>query len=255
MKTLQKVGSIVLAAAVLAPAFVGATTTCNNGGQIWVSKYILINNMWNAGCDTSGWECIWNSTSGSPLYWGTSYNWHTGCSKYQVKAYPSAVSGWFWGTWSSGSGLPVRIWDNHNVYTTGNYTISNPGIQDVSYDCWFHTSSSGGTPSQEMMIWVGAYNGAGPSPDGIRNWTNRGLAYDPDRDFLRYTDETVNHWNKIERPGVLLENGHVAYFTFAVIDVPKDQELPNDRHGSKVIVVPFDGVSLDRDLQPAAFPR
>jgi hypothetical protein len=87
------------------------------------------------------------------------------------------------------------------------------------------------------------------STDGINNWTNRGLAYDPKADFLRYKDGTVNHWNKIERPNVFLVNGHVAYFTFAVIDVPKEDDLGNDGHGSKVIVVPFDGAALDRDLQ------
>jgi hypothetical protein len=87
------------------------------------------------------------------------------------------------------------------------------------------------------------------STDGISNWTNRGLAYDPTTDFTHYTDGTVNHWNNIERPGVFLENGHVAYFTFAVLDVPKAQEFPNDNHGSKVIVVPFDGVTFDRDME------
>ncbi len=87
------------------------------------------------------------------------------------------------------------------------------------------------------------------SVDGIHNWKFRGLAYDPTKDFVRYTDGTVNHWEKMERPGVLLENGHVTAFTFAVLDVPKDQELGNDAHGSKVIVVPFDGAALDRDLQ------
>jgi hypothetical protein len=87
------------------------------------------------------------------------------------------------------------------------------------------------------------------SPDGINNWVNRGLAYDPDKDFIRYSNGTVNHWNKIERPNVYLENGHVAYFTFAVLDVPKEQELPNDNHGSKVIVVPFAGVAFDKDMQ------
>jgi lysophospholipase L1-like esterase len=87
------------------------------------------------------------------------------------------------------------------------------------------------------------------SIDGIHNWIFRGLAYDPTTDFLRYTDGTVNHWDKMERPGVVLENGHVTHFTFAVLDVPKDQELGNDTHGSKIIVVPFDGAALDRDLQ------
>jgi hypothetical protein len=86
------------------------------------------------------------------------------------------------------------------------------------------------------------------SADGVTNWTLRGLAYDPTADFIRYTDGTVNHWNKIERPGVLLQNGHVTHFTFAVIDVPKEQEKGNDGHGSKVIVVPFDGEAFDRDM-------
>jgi hypothetical protein len=82
--------------------------------------------------------------------------------------------------------------------------------------------------------------------------TNRGLAYDPTTDFVRYTDGTVDHWALIERPGVFLENGHVAYFTFAVLDLPKNQELPNDIHGSKVIVVPFDGIAFDRDIADLA---
>jgi hypothetical protein len=86
------------------------------------------------------------------------------------------------------------------------------------------------------------------SSNGMDNWQFRGLAYDPTTDFIRYTDGTVNHWDKIERPGVIMKDGHVAYFTFAVLDVPKDEEKGNDRHGSKVIVVPFDGAALDRDL-------
>lgn len=86
------------------------------------------------------------------------------------------------------------------------------------------------------------------SRDGITGWKNRGLAYDPTTDFVRYANGTVNHWDKIERPGVFLTGGHVAYFTFAVLDVPKDEELPNDSHGSKVIVVPFDGAAFDRDM-------
>ena len=87
------------------------------------------------------------------------------------------------------------------------------------------------------------------SVDGIKDWKFQGLAYDPTTDFVRYTDGTVNHWHKIERPGVILQNGHVTHFTFAVLDVPKNEERGNDTHGSKIIVVPFDGAALDRDLQ------
>lgn len=86
------------------------------------------------------------------------------------------------------------------------------------------------------------------SVDGINNWKYRGLAYDPTLGFIRYTDGTVNHWDKLERPGVVMENGHVIALTFSVIDVPKDDEKGNDTHGSKIIVVPFDGEALDRDL-------
>lgn len=90
------------------------------------------------------------------------------------------------------------------------------------------------------------------SKDGIANWTYRGLAYDPTVDFIRYTDGTVNRWAKLERPGVYLENGHVTAMTLAVIDVQKEQENGNDGHGSKIIIIPFDGAALDRDLAPEA---
>jgi hypothetical protein len=89
------------------------------------------------------------------------------------------------------------------------------------------------------------------SVDGITGWTYKGLAYDPTSDFVRYTNGTVNHWNKMERPSVLIENGHVTALTLAVIDVPKEQENGSDGHGSKVIVIPFNGDALDRDLKNA----
>ena len=85
------------------------------------------------------------------------------------------------------------------------------------------------------------------SRDGIHDWKLVGLAYDPRRDFVRYTDGTVNRWTKLERPGVVMENGHVSHFTFAVVDSEKNMEKGNDNHGSKIIVVPFDGVAFDRE--------
>ena len=89
------------------------------------------------------------------------------------------------------------------------------------------------------------------SADGIHDWTNRGVAYDPRENIVRYSDGTVNHWNKVERPSVYIENGHVVAMTLAAIDVEKEQNKGNDGHGSKVIVIPFDGAALDRDLQSA----
>jgi MYXO-CTERM domain-containing protein len=85
------------------------------------------------------------------------------------------------------------------------------------------------------------------SADGINSWKNMGLAYDPTSNFVRYTDGTVNHWYKMERAGTVMENGHVSAFTFAVIDVDKNSDVADDTHGSKIIVVPFDGVAFDRE--------
>ncbi len=90
------------------------------------------------------------------------------------------------------------------------------------------------------------------SRDGIHDWTNRGVAYDPREAIVRYPDGTVNRWNKAERPSVYIENGHVAAMTLAVIDVEKEQDKGNDNHSSKLIVIPFDGPALDRDLETAA---
>ena len=88
------------------------------------------------------------------------------------------------------------------------------------------------------------------STDGIHNWTDQGLAYDPRyaQQIFSYTDGTVDHWYKMERPNVLVENGLITHVTFAVADVNKDNQIPaGSNHGSKVIVVPFDGASFDSD--------
>ena len=71
-----------------------------------------------------------------------------------------------------------------------------------------------------------------------------GLAYTPKADFVRYEDGTVNRWTKIERPSVYIEDGAVRAMTFAAIDVQKEEDLGDDDHGSKIIVVPFDGEKL-----------
>lgn len=89
------------------------------------------------------------------------------------------------------------------------------------------------------------------SRNGITDWRFQGLAYESSADFIRYSNGVVNHWNKLERPGVLIENGHVTAITLAVIDVPKENEKGNDHHGSKIVVIPFDGAAMDRDLAHA----
>jgi hypothetical protein len=122
-----------------------------------------------------------------------------------------------------------------------------PGIPQHNLEdpvIWF----SGGLYHIVMNCWSDRKAYHLTSSNGLTDWENRGLAYDPTVDFVRYKNGVVNRWNKLERPSVFVEDGHVKFFTFAVIDVPKDDQRGNDGHGSKVIVVPFDGRSLDRDL-------
>lgn len=127
-------------------------------------------------------------------------------------------------------------------------SIYTKGIPHVEDPCVFY---SGGMYHVIANSWSTRKAYHFTSKDGKSNWVNRGIAYDPTTDFVRYTDGTINHWEKMERPGVLIENGHVVAVSLAVIDVPKDKEKGNDNHGSKVVVLPFDGAAMDRDLQNA----
>ena len=89
------------------------------------------------------------------------------------------------------------------------------------------------------------------SLDGIHDWTDRGLAYDPRsaQKIFSYSDGTVNHWYKMERPFVLVRNGLITHVTFAVSDVDKNNQISaGTDHGSKVIVIPFDGAAFDKDF-------
>jgi len=89
------------------------------------------------------------------------------------------------------------------------------------------------------------------SVDGVHDWTDAGLAYDPrmaSKLFSYVESTTVNQWYKMERPGVLLEDGHITHVTFAVSDVDKNNQISaGSNHGSKVIVVPFDGATFDAE--------
>ncbi len=91
------------------------------------------------------------------------------------------------------------------------------------------------------------------SKDGVTGWTSTGLAYqaaqspaNANSKWLRYTDGTVNQWHNMERPGVYQENGHVTHFTFAVTDVDKNATGVSNG-GSKILIVPFNGVQFDCD--------
>ncbi|VGO20416.1 glycoside hydrolase family protein [Pontiella sulfatireligans] len=87
------------------------------------------------------------------------------------------------------------------------------------------------------------------SEDGIHDWKYRGIAFRNDGDFFKYTDGTVNHWPIVQRMTVFVEDGHPTHFLFSVIDSRKGEDGPNDKNGSKIVMMPFDGEAFDRDMQ------
>jgi MYXO-CTERM domain-containing protein len=133
---------------------------------------------------------------------------------------------------------------------------SIPGVPNPSY-IWQedpHIWRSGGT---YHVIYSGSGDRVGwhvYSTDGL-NWKDNGYAWSP-RDYQKIFcyegTNTCTQWYKMERPGVVLEDGHPTHITWAVSDVDKDnQVLPGTNHGTKVIVVPFDGVAFDADFGTA----
>ena len=87
------------------------------------------------------------------------------------------------------------------------------------------------------------------SPDGIHDWKYRGIAFKKDADIFKYTNGIINNWAMVQRMTVFVENGHPTHFIFSVLDVKKGQDNADDNHGSKIVVVPFDGKAFDKHMQ------
>lgn len=131
---------------------------------------------------------------------------------------------------------------------------SIPGVPNPTFD-WQedpHIWRSGGT---YHVIYSGSGDRVGwhlYSADGINDWQDNGYAWSPreyERLFCFEGTDTCSQWYKMERPGVVLENGHPTHLTWAVSDVDKDNQIPgNSNHGSKIIVIPFDGIAFDTDF-------
>ncbi len=159
--------SMVVLFGFLPPAAIAAApvTISADGGTITAGKFLVNNNTWGKSHSPNGHERVYADGTTSPLSWGAQYNWPEGDASYTVKAYPSVILGWHWGLPSPPSGLPVRIGDHRTVATGGSIKLTNPGIQNVAYDLWFHTLAHPGKqdqPTDELMVWVARYGGAGP---------------------------------------------------------------------------------------------
>lgn len=110
---------------------------------------------------------------------------------------------------------------------------------------WF----SGGIYHIMVNHWSSKTSYHFTSKDGINDWKYRGVAFEKGAKIFKYTDGTINDWVFIERPTAYVEKGHVTHFIFSVLDVHKGKDLGNDNHGSKIIVVPFNGKAFDKHMK------
>jgi len=156
---------------------------------------------------------------------------------------------------------PTCAYTQNNTDAQGNPVVGSiypkrtsiPGVANPGY-IWQedpHIWRSGG-------VYHVIYSGSGDrvgwhvySTDGL-SWKDNGYAWSP-RDYQKIFcyegTTTCTQWYKMERPGVVLQDGHPTHITWAVADVDKDnQVLPGTNHGTKIIVVPFDGVAFDNDF-------
>jgi MYXO-CTERM domain-containing protein len=157
--------------------------------------------------------------------------------------------------------MPTCAYTQNNTDAQGNPVVGSiygkrtsiPNVPNPAY-----------TWQEDPHIWRSAgvyhviYSGSGDrvgwhvySTDGL-NWKDNGYAWSPreyQKMFCYEGTTTCTQWYKIERPGVVLQDGHPTHITWAVADVDKDnQVLPGTNHGTKIIVVPFDGVAFDKDF-------
>jgi hypothetical protein len=127
--------------------------------------YLLNNNVWGKQNAPEGWQLIDVVAAGEKLSWSVRYNWPAGTNPHAVKCYPSVVTGWQWGVWSSDGRLPAVVAELDGVTSGASARVDHPGVQNLAYDLWFHAQApvrGEDKPSDELMIWMGRYGGAGP---------------------------------------------------------------------------------------------
>lgn len=206
---------------------------------------IVPGQVWSASSPNGPWSSLGN--------YSTNTNGHNNCGDLSSNAtFTLGPDNRYWGTSRAGCIMSSdKITGPYKLLTDDTLPDLERGDNQQAEDevIWY----SGGYYHIVWNYWnvQRAYHIM--SKDGINNWTSTGAAYQGTQspansysNWLRYTDGTVNHWHNMERPGVYLENGHPAAFTFAVTDTDKNTSAVNSG-GSKIIVVPFDGVQFDCD--------
>ncbi|KAG8747760.1 hypothetical protein FRC10_011889 [Ceratobasidium sp. 414] len=116
--------------------------------------YTLYNNLWGMSAATSGSQTTQaTSVNGKKVAWKTTYTWAGG--PYNVKSYANL---------GLNTGLNKKLSAITSIPTNWYWTYTSASsalVADVAYDLWLSTTS-GGSSSDEIMIWLSTRNGAGP---------------------------------------------------------------------------------------------
>ena len=206
---------------------------------------IVPGQVWSASSPNGPWTSLGN--------YSTDTNGHNNCGSLSSNAtFTLGPDNRFWGTARAGCVMSSdKVTGPYKLLTDDTLPDLEHGDNNDAEDeaIWY----SGGYFYIVWNYWnvQRAYHIM--SKDGVNNWTSTGAAYQGTQspansysNWLRYTDGTINHWHNMERVGVYVENGHPAAFTFAVTDTDKNSSAVNSG-GSKIIVVPFNGVQFDCD--------
>ncbi|KAG9099114.1 hypothetical protein FRC06_005639 [Ceratobasidium sp. 370] len=135
-----------------------------NGGY-----YTLYNNLWGMSAATSGSQSTQaTSVNGKKVAWKTTYTWAGG--PYNVKSYANL---------GLNTGLNKKLSAITSIPSNWYWTYSSASsnlVANVSYDLWLSTTS-GGSSTDEIMIWISARNGAGPAGSQIATASVNGVSW------------------------------------------------------------------------------
>jgi len=175
---------------------------CTNGQTLTVgASYKLNDNIWGAGTNGAGTQCVWyDSVSGQ---WGVNAS-HSSGTGQNIKGYPALVRGWIWynstgSIWASPTDTSFPVQMSHLQSCNSNWTMTVPTNGEKynsSYDIWLDTQSNPNYKAQyEVMVWLNykgpAYNGSDFAPIGTKvasNVTVAGNVWD-----IWTGDNSTNH--------------------------------------------------------------
>lgn len=128
-------------------------STCDSWGTYTTGGFTVYQNLWGASSGT-GSQCLEvTSYSNGVFAWSTSWTWSGG--PYNVKSYDNVAYNFNTG---------VQLSTISSIPSTWSWTQTGTSpINNVAYDLMTgSTSSTSATHEYEIMIWLAAFNGAGP---------------------------------------------------------------------------------------------